>query len=194
MGRDGGGQGGWRRLEDGGGWRRLGGGWGGQRKMEEAGGDGEDGGGRGGGEDGEEETEEARTHAWAPGGTISTPRAAQPTLLSEAPAASLQKRQGSACPQHWESTFGEPSRTWPPPLRPTPVLAPRGPEPHLSSPGSYWSRRQAGLGFHQDPQRQELLVAAAQHTPAGGSCSGSSGDHWGPLRLGRSQKLGAVQR
>lgn len=76
----------------------------------------EDGGGRGGwggwrwtGRPGRMgRTEEARTHAWAPGRDHQHSQGStQPTLLSEgASAASSQKRQGSACPQHWESTFG----------------------------------------------------------------------------------------
>lgn len=53
-------------------------------------------------------TEEARTQAWAPGRDHQHSQGStRPTLLSEgASAASSQKRQGSACPQRWESAFG----------------------------------------------------------------------------------------
>ena len=49
---------------------------------------------------------------------------------------------------------------------------------HLSSPGSCWSRRQAGLGSPPGSAVSGTPCNAAQHTPAGGSRSGL---FWRPL-------------
>ena len=49
---------------------------------------------------------------------------------------------------------------------------------HLSSPGSCWSRRQAGLGSPPGSAASGTPCNAAQHTPAGGSRSGL---FWRPL-------------
>ena len=65
---------------------------------------------------------------------------------------------------------------------------------HLSSPGSCWSRRQAGLGSPPGSAASGTPCNAAQHTPAGGSRSGLFWRPLGPPQDWDDLETGGCQR
>lgn len=168
---------------------------GGMGRTEEDGGgqgDGEDGGGRGDGEDG--------------GGqdTGMGPREGPSALPGQHSAHSaLRGRFCSLLPEEAgqcvSSALGERLRGGlaghgPLPLKSAPVLAPRGPEPTFpllvhAGPGG-----KPALVFHQDPQRQELLVTLPNTHQLEGAAQASSGGHWGPPETGTVSGTGGCQR